>query len=81
MMLDIAHINQFIKEHNITVTKQETKKRGANESAIDLDNVGVSEKSAKEDATFKRYQQLFSTSAEFEGVGELKLLQEEKVII
>lgn len=78
-MLDIANINQYIKEHNISVTKQESKKRGTKESAIDLDNVGVSERNVQEDAIFKKYKQLFSTSAEFEGVGELRLLLEEKV--
>ena len=77
-MLDIGHINQYIKENKIQVTKQE-KKKGAQESAIDLDNAGSIEKREQEDATFKKYQQLISQNPEFEGIGDLRILHEEKV--
>lgn len=78
-VLDIANINQYIKENKIQVTKQE-KKKGAQESAIDLDNTGSIERREQEDATFKKYQQLISQNPEFEGIGDLRILQEEKSI-
>lgn len=79
-ILDIAHINQYIKENQIQVTKQETKKKGVQESTIDLDNAGAVDKRPEENTTFKKYQQFFHQNTEFEGVGQLRLVHEEKTI-
>jgi len=79
-VLDIDHINQYIKDNKIQVQKQETKKKGAHESAVDLDNAASVERRPEEDATFKKYQQLFAQNTEFEDIGDLRLLHEEKAV-
>lgn len=79
-ILDISHINTYIKENHIQVSRQETKKKGAQESAIDLDNTGAIEKKPEENTTFKKYQQFFTQNSEFEGVGPVRLIHDEKLV-
>ena len=61
------------------MSRQETRKKGGQESAIDLDNAGAVEKKPEENTTFKKYQQFFHQNAEFEDVGPLRLIHDEKV--
>jgi len=79
-VLDIDHINQYIKDNKIQVQRQENKKKGVHESAVDLDNAAAVERRPEEDAIFKKYQQFFAQNSEFQDIGELRLLHEEKAV-
>lgn len=80
--LDITNIVNFIKENNIQITakKEPAKKRGVQESAVELDNAAVAERAPTENAQFKKYQQMFSSSPHFEDIGQLRMVHDEKLI-
>jgi len=78
-ILDIQNINKFVKENKVTIKKKEPVKAAA-KGALELDNAVEVEKRSKEGPVFKKYQALFANNPQFEDIGPLRLVSNDKEI-
>jgi len=78
-ILDMQNINKFVKENKVTIKKKEPVKVAA-KGALELDNTVEVEKRSKEGPVFKKYQALFSNNPQFEDIGPLRLVSNDKEI-
>lgn len=78
-ILDIQNINKFVKENKVTIKKKEPVKAAA-KGALEIDNAVEVEKRSKEGPVFKKYQALFANNPQFEDIGALRLVSNDKEI-
>jgi len=76
--LDITQIKDYVKTNNIQVSQTTApKKKGIQETAVELDNIQNVEVQHNETEEFKKYQALFTGNHDFEGYGELRKVDKE----
>jgi len=76
--LDIQNITKYVKENKVTIQKKEVAKKNVM-NTLELDNAIEVEKRSNEGPLFKKYQALFAHNPQFEDIGALRLILNEKV--